>query len=117
MFKPKRRWKKQRDRWHMRLLRRLYLSKKFCSICESYRDDNPQPREVEQFVYRSSAALVYETRRFGKRNFTVRIGRWQAMSKGLVLSDFHEGSELDDVLEVLSSAQEFVRHRSSSRTS
>ncbi len=113
MFRPKRRWKKQRDKWHMRLLRRLYLNRKFCSLCERYRDDNPEPREIEQFVHRSAAALVYETRRFRKRQFIIRVGRWQGMSKGLVLTDYLEPDDLDDVRYVVRLAHRYIEMESS----
>ena len=114
MFRPTGKWKKKRDRWHMRLLRRLYLSRKFCSLCERHRDDQPNPLEQIQFVEESAAALVYQTTRFGRKQFSVRVGRWNGLgNKGMHLSELLEKDDLSDLIAVVFKASEYIEAQSS----
>ena len=115
MFMPTKKWKKQRDRWHMRLLRKMYVRRRFCSLCESYRDDEPEAREVKQYSHNSATAVVYKIKRFRRERFLVKLGAWQEMSKGLVLSRLVSEDDLVDAIRALNDAQKYILTQSDTR--
>ncbi len=109
MFPAKRKRKFNREKWPWSWFRRRQkIRERFCPKCERPYLETPLPREVEQFVSGSAAALVYSMRRFGRKQFVVRVGRWQSSARGMWLADLVEHDDLHDLIEVTAKAREYI---------
>ena len=96
----------------MRLLRRLYVTERICLVCESHRPEKSQPREVGQFVHGSVVAMVYQTKRYGRKRFFIELGLWHGMAKGMVLGRYFDSDDMSDALSALADAQHFIANAS-----
>jgi len=103
----KRRFNRERWPWSW-LRRRKTIRERFCPKCERPYLESPLPREEEQFVSGSTAALIYRVKRFGRRQFVVRVGRWETSLRGLWLSELFSLDDFDDLNTVTASARKYV---------
>lgn len=102
-------WTFGRDKWSLRSRGRGGgVRERFCPECERPYDPAPRPKEDEQFVSRSAAAMVYSTSRYGRSEFTVRVGRWQAHANHLCLSGLFGPDDLDDLAKVAAMARDYI---------
>jgi len=101
-----------RDKWSLRRRGRHRGGlERFCPACERPYDPTPHPKEDEQFVSGSAAAMVYSTSRYGRSEFTVRVGRWQAQANRLWLSGLFSPGDLDDLAKVAAMARDYIDAR------
>ncbi len=88
--------------------RRRKIRERFCPKCERPYLETPIPTEIEQFVSGSVAAVIYPMRRFGRKQFVVRTGRWQSGGRGMWLGELLEQDDLPDLIKVTAEAREYI---------
>ena len=109
MFRARRKRNFNREKWPWSWFRRRRrIRERFCPKCERPYLETPIPREIVQFVSGSAASLVYPSSRFGRKQFVVRVGRWQASTRGFWLADLIEQDDLDDLMRVTAKAQKYI---------
>ena len=112
--RAKKKWKLNRGIWSLKSQdRRRGLPERYCPECKRPYDVTPRPKADEQLIIRSAAAMVYSTSRYGRTEFAVHFGRWQAYVKDLWLSGLFGPDDLEDLEEVVVMAREYVSHRMS----
>lgn len=92
-------------RW---LQSRAGIRERFCSKCNQPYVTSPEAKPKEQFFSCSSAALVYATRRFGKPDYVIRLGRWRPNRTRLDLVQIFESDDLDDLLNAIRDAKSYI---------
>lgn len=109
MRRRRRRTWRFRDSWLGRWWeRRFCIREKYCSQCNQPYVTSPEAKPEEQFVSCSSAALVYPFRRGSRKDYRVRLGRWQPHRNRLELAQLFEADDLDDLLKAVSTAKRYV---------
>ena len=103
--RARRKWRFS-ETWLARWLKyRPSISERYCPKCNRPYVESPEPEPLEQVVVGSVAALVYPIRRGGRRDYVVRIGRWQPSRDRLWLSQLLDVADLDDVARATAEAQ------------
>jgi hypothetical protein len=92
-------------RW---LERRAGIRERFCSKCNQPYVTAPEAKPEEQFFSCSAAALVYPTRRGGRKDYLVRLGRWKPNRSRLDLVQIFDADDLGDLLKALHAAQQYI---------
>ena len=61
-----------------------------------------------QFVCGSSAALIYQIKRWGRKDYQIQFGRCQTSARSIYLSQLFSESDLQDLTNVIAQAQKYV---------
>ena len=110
--RARKKWKPRRGKWPFRAPdRRRGVPERYCPECNRPYDLTPCPKADEQLISRSAAAMVYSTSRYGRTEFTVKVGRWQAYGKDLCLTGLFGPDDLEDLEKVVEMAREYIGAR------
>ncbi|WP_425399920.1 hypothetical protein [Aeoliella sp.] len=105
----RRRTGKFSDSWFGRWLEyRAGIRERFCSKCNQPYVQSPEAKPEEQFFSCSAAALVYPTRRSGRKDYLVRLGRWRPNGRRLDLVQMFDADDVGDLLKALLAAQKYI---------
>lgn len=107
-YRRRRKWKFS-ESWLGRWIeRRVGVRERFCSKCNQPYVTSPDAKPEEQFFSCSSAVLVYPTRRAGRRDYIVRLGRWRSNRTRLDLVQIFEADDIDDLVKALRAAKQHI---------
>lgn len=105
-------------RWNFRqswlgrwLERRAGIRERFCSQCNQPYVTSPEAKPEEQFFSCSAATLVYATRRGGRQDYIVRLGRWRPNRSRLDLVQLFDAADIDDLIATLVDAKNYIEAR------
>lgn len=97
------------DSWLGRWLEyRAGIRERFCSKCNQPYVQSPEAKPEGQFFSCSAAALVYPTRRFQRKEYLVRLGRWRSNGRKLDLVQIFDADDIGDLLKALLAAQQYI---------
>ena len=104
----RRKWKFS-ESWLGRWLeRRAGIRERFCSKCNQPFVQSPEAKPEQQFFSCSAAALVYPTRRAGRKDYLVRLGRWRPNRSRLELVQIFDADDITDLLDALKDAEQYI---------
>ena len=97
------------ESWFGRWLeRRAGIRERFCSKCNQPFVQSPEAKPEEQFFSCSAAALVYPTRRGGRKDYLVRLGRWRPNRNRLDLVQIFDADDIADLLKAVEAAEQYI---------
>jgi hypothetical protein len=111
MRRAKRKGKFNRETrpWWKWFRRRPRISEEYFPECGRRYFEKPVPKEEFQCTRNSTAALIYDTGRWGLKEFEVHLGRYKPNGREVYLSELFSKEDLSDVANVAAMALKYIQ--------